>query len=307
MRTIFTFIFLFLSLFNRVYSQNESSEKSAESSINEITNFIFINNSDQIWQVCNAEFKAKTNANDFSKLIEHIFNYLKDNAITKVSQYKSQSQSLQSINNGLLTKCYSQEYTMMPEYYGKITPLLSQKKVGNKLIIDLKQSNQTWLLDNLVFENNYLDSNFDMNKYIQDFFFNEKDEKDYNVNFIIYSEKEQNNGVKQLLKKDWEIFSILKNVSYVSEKEAKVNILKDKVYALSFSKEVKSNSKLSDIDKLRVAFAGPSKINFELTFCPEYNYIILSNGEKYAIYTINNLENLSNIKDFVKNKLLTIN
>jgi len=202
MRTIFTFIFLFLSLFNRVYSQNESSEKSAESSINEITNFIFINNSDQIWQVCNAEFKAKTNANDFSKLIEHIFNYLKDNAITKVSQYKSQSQSLQSINNGLLTKCYSQEYTMMPEYYGKITPLLSQKKVGNKLIIDLKQSNQTWLLDNLVFENNYLDSNFDMNKYIQDFFFNEKDEKDYNVNFIIYSEKEQNNGVKQLLKKD---------------------------------------------------------------------------------------------------------
>jgi hypothetical protein len=299
-------IFLLLVMIKTSYSQTEFKMRTSESIGNEITSLILENNHSRLWEFCSDEFKSKYSQQDLTKLADSIHLSFKENNINEVNDLQNFRRSGDSKNIDLIKKITIEKttifYSLFPKYFGKITPLRLTNNLGTKIEIVLLKLENEWKLDDLKINYKYLMPDFNIDKYIQVFL---SKATQYNVSFNIVSDQKILNGKTILQPQDLDAIRDLSQSSYISYHDILMNDKITDLYTLSLS-YVKSDD-LTNTEKF-FASVKPQwlEIYLEIIFCPTENQFLITTGDDFAIYKIEDLEKLSDLKKLTLEKLMKI-
>ncbi len=263
---------------------NKKSIKDKEEVIDQICSLIVKDQSDEIWKLGSEDFIKNTNKEDFNTTIQKIHQQLVENDIEDLCDLKSKFSTNTQYLNGKLTSTFSKTFLIIPQlvYHHKFL----NNSYGH--ILDIKLSNDElsdWRLNNLTYDENYIDKGKNPREFVRDFFSNADT---IYVGFEIVSGEEYLLGNNICLNTDFKVdlVKIFSNMTYfgTTYKQPIDDTLK--IYSIFFRK-------LSSDDIFDTVKSKFKTLTLQYTFNNNVDSkILISYDNDYAFYLPNDLQQI---------------
>ena len=302
MKIISVLTILIIFSFTNIFGQVNDNFKDNIRQINNLKSIIESNKSEMIYDLPSINFKSKIELQKLETIINSINKLLKDHNIKGLNSIKTVSKSSVKYIDGKKTETFYSNYKIKPKYLNNNVRFLF-RPIGYNIKIELLKQNNTWQLSDLMLEDEYADSNYEMGAKIPVFL---KNSEYLYIRYLLGMDNQElfYQGTFKSVDIGDPIINELKYLEHIRFSDLKdKNIFSDssRVYSLSFfSKKVEeSNLNIFDNEKTE------ETINLiELIFYDNNtNLILVSNGNKYAFYKVKSVEAL---KEIVLNKIKEI-
>lgn len=189
-------------------------------------------------------------------------------------------------------------YQYTPDFFGVQTSALLVNPIGYNITIELIKISKYWRLSNLSYKNNLVDSNYDVKKYISDFFYNNDS---CSAKFVILKKKKQVYGLSTLIVNELNFNFENMRFRYLGDIGYSGNNPND-AYGFSAYKETFSSGSVADGWP---SFLKKKEFNYLEFIFYDFgsNIMLVSNGNSYGFYDV---DRINEFKEFITSKLIEL-
>ena len=285
-----------------IVKQNEKDYKSNSETIKFITHSVEKNQTEVLWKLCSEEYKSVHTKKDLIETVDNIRHLFKIYDVSFFDfKFSSSSNSNHSLNKSGEIKnkeLVERTYYYTPPFFGLSYNSILVSSIGYEIGIKIIRTNIAWEIRKISIESNYHNSDFQINNYIEEFL---SYGGQYSEKYSVIKEQKRLYGFEETKIKT--LVPLLKslNPQYIKTDTIGVQRFSKNLVSLSLYKKVPNLDTLDISEYSFFTSPSDSTIVFLELVIPndEKNIALISNGEKYAFYEI---ENILRLKEFVLSK-----
>jgi hypothetical protein len=265
-----------------------------DSLLKELKGYLERNKPDSLRLLLSDSFKLRVAETELKSKVNTLFNLINQTPDKKFKtlEQNSNSSSNMQIINGRMKETREFTYKYMPPFYGNYVNHLFLKNIGFSVVIEISKIKNDWYLNNLDVDSNYLSRDYDPVAFLKDVI-NGKDTCFVQYRIITSNKSLTGNAVVVSNKNN---YLRLKNPQFMKMDEFVKPVEGNKnLFSISFYRKCPDSNFFWSFESFKA---------LELIFFDDgSNQCLISNGERYAFYK---LDDTAPLKELIYNEIKNV-